>query len=867
MSATSDNTVPPPFNRFLILLPSHQNSVNMDHSAQNSDCDTSAHACVTPMPYKLQSSNAYQNNNWNNSWSNNWNNMGSENCYTYKCIYSLDDFADHKHSLMDNNEPSKDGSNSESNSENDSSGSKSANDGSNNNSNSNRCSSQLASWNYDQSHNGATAASADSDSAIAPLADRYCTQDQRSSLREVLRESARDDVSVTVHSNECTGATHVFEEASEHHECNNRTADSNGSKPRKSLEHVQVQEQDQDQEGGGEVHVKDSTAFMIASLPLIPSRGNLPLIPPNPPIPPCPSNLPPGAHGSVSQCNIPVTAVKGDLMSGIDAAAEVICRRYTTLSVEEVEELRDREDYIEKCEVVTGDIISDSDRRELGRVECLDGPPSEEVAGILHVSATDSSTFSCKSDSAQVKDERATSGALHDLRRPEPGSALNLLPRQMLVRRSSAPKLTSSTPLSSTSSSSSSQRKGNAKVKQLKLQGIQHGKDLKKSHMPQQQQHQQHRLLSMNTSAASNLAANIPGTHVRRPFSSTEHTEAYQPVVNSQQDRGSATVSHPSSSIESCHEAAKQSAPSPTTCIQTKSDVVNLVVSDVCVTCTPDLPQDQKDSADVSTSIFDLKDDGKIINFSNESKQGRHDNIDKAVASVGNGCGNTPSVTDSLLALATSRSPPNTITHPHSSPNTARVSIPSSKTYSPGVSSPSTPGILAHPLHSQPLSPSTPPVLSDSSKILISSPRFPKGESPHSPLCGSRTVTQMQSPNADSQGDGRHMKDLLLMSLRCLRSESERALLLNQQAVQSAVIVGLQHRIFPLPIPLPLPTQNLPSRAHLPFPKSLNNEFPSKHTGFTAQHLPDDPRHGFNLKRHHTFDSRTERELSTFLLI
>ena len=34
--------------------------------------------------------------------------------------------------------------------------------------------------------------------------------------------------------------------------------------------------------------------------------------------------------------------------------------------------------------------------------------------------------------------------------------------------------------------------------------------------------------------------------------------------------------------------------------------------------------------------------------------------------------------------------------------------------------------------------------------------------------------------------------------------------------------------MFPLPIPLPLPTQNLPSRAHLPFPKSLNNEFQVK---------------------------------------
>jgi hypothetical protein len=274
MSTNSDNTVPPPFNRFLILLPSHQNGVSMDHSAQNSDCATGAYASVNPVPYDLQSSNAYQNNNWNNSWSNNWNSMGSENCYTYKCIYSLDDFADHKHSLMDSNEPCKDGSNSESNSEsyseNDSSGSKSAHDGSNNNSNSNRCSSQLASWNYDQSNNSATAASADSDAAIAPLTDRYSTQNQRSSLHDVSKESTLDDASASGQPNDCTGATHIIEEASEHHECKSRTADSSGFKPRKSAEHVQDpdhgQVHDQEQE---EVHDKDkdSTNFMTAPLP------------------------------------------------------------------------------------------------------------------------------------------------------------------------------------------------------------------------------------------------------------------------------------------------------------------------------------------------------------------------------------------------------------------------------------------------------------------------------------------------------------------------------------------------------------------------------------------------------------------------
>jgi hypothetical protein len=864
MNANADNTVPPPFNRFLILLPGHQNGVNMDHSAQNSDCDTGAYASVTPMPYDLRSSNAYQNNNWNNSWSNNWNNMGSENCYTYKCIYSLDDFADHKHSLTDSNEPCKDGSNSESNSEscseNDSSGSKSAHDGSNNNSYSNRCSSQLASWNYDQSHNGTTAGSADSDSTIDPLTDRYSTQNQRSSLREVPRESTRDDVSVTVQPNNCTGATYIIEEAFEHHEYNSRAADSSGSRARKSAEH----ELQQDQEEEKEVHDKDkvkvkdkdNTNFITASLPLSLSRGDLPLIPP------CPPCLPSGAHESMSHCSITVTAVKEDYISGIDAAAEVSRHRHANMSVEEVEALRDREDSIEEREVVTGDAASEGDRRGLGRGEGLEAFPSGEVAGRIHVSATDPSRCSSKSDTGRVKEERAKSGSLHDLKRPEPGSALNLLPRQMLVRRSSAPKLTSSTPLSSTSSSSSSQRKGNAKVRQLKLQGIQHGKDFKKSHIPQQQQ-QQHRVLSMESSTASSLAATIPGTHVRRPFSSLEHSD----VIN-MQDRGSSTVTHPPSSIVSCHDAANQSAFSPITSIQTKSDAENLVVLKVCVTCTHTLPQEQRDSADVATSEFTPKDNGKVINCSNDSKQGRQDKAEKAAASAGYGCGSTPAVTsDALLALATPRSPPNTVIYPHSSPHTARVSTPSSKSHSPGVSCPSTPGALTHPLHSQHPSPSTPIALSDSSKVLISSPRFPKGESPHSPLCGSRTVMQMHSPNADCQGEGRYMKDLLLMSLRCLRSESERALLLNQQAVQSAVIVGLQHRMFPLPIPLPLPTQNLPSRPHLPFPKPLNNEFPSKHTSFTAHHLSDDPRHGFNLKRHHTFDSRTERELFTSFLI
>ena len=847
----------------------------MDHSAQNSDCDTSVYASVNSMSYALQSSNAYQNNNWNNSWSNNWNNMGSENCYTYKCIYSLDDFADHKHSLTDSNEPCKDGSNSESNSEsyseNDSSGSKSAHDGSNNNSNSNRCRSQLASWNYDQSNNGATAASADSDAAVAPLTDRYSTQNQRSSLREVPRESTRDDVNVSAQPNDCTGATYIIEEASEHHEGNSRAGDSSGSRVRKRAEHELHQDQGQEQEEQG-VRGKDSTTFMTATLPLTPSREDLLLIPPYPPKPPCPPCLPSGAHESMSHCSIPVTTVKGDHISGIDAAAEVSRHRHANLTLEEVEGFRDREGHMEKSEVEAGDVASDSDRMGLGQRGCSDGWPSGEAVGRIHVSATDPSSCSSKSDTGRVKEERAASGSLHNLKRPEPGSALNLLPRQMLVRRSSAPKLTSSTPLSSTSTStstsSSSQRKGSAKVRQLKLQGIHHGKDLKKAHIPQQQQ-QQHRVLSMESSSATNLAATIPGTHVRRPFSSTEHTEAYRPEVTNIQDRVSSTVTHPSSStMVSCHDAAKQSAPSPTTCIQTKSDAENLTVPDVCITCTHDLPQEQKDCADVATSEFILKDNGKVINCLADSRQGMQDKAEKAVASAGYGCGNTPGVTsDALLALATPRSPPNTIMHPHSSPLTARVSTPNSKGHSPGVSSPPTPGPLTHTLHPQPPSPSTPLALSDSSKTLISSPRFPKGESPHSPLCGSRTVMQMQSPNADSQGEGRYMKDLLLMSLRCLRSESERALLLNQQAVQLAVIVGLQHRIFPLPIPLPLPTQNLPSRAHLPFPKSLNNEFPSKHTGFTAHHLSDDPRHGFNLKRHHTFDSRTEREPFTSFLI
>ena len=837
--------------------------------------DHSANASVNPMPYALQGSNAYQNNNWNNSWSNNWNNMGSENCYTYKCIYSLDDFADHKQSLTDSNEPCKDGGNSESNSEgyseNDSSGSKSAHDGSNNNSNSNRCSSQLTSWNYDQSNKGTTAASADSDAAITPLTDRYSTQNQRSSLREVPRQSTRDDVSVSVQPNDCTGATHIIEEASEHHEGNSQAGDSSGSRVRKSAEHVQDQEHGQEhgQEQDQVVHDKDkdkdkdkdndSTDFITASMPLSPSKADLP------PNTPCPPHLPSGAHESKSQCSIPVTVVKGDHISGINAAAEVSRQRHAILSVEEVEGFRDREGgHMENNEVEAGDVTSDSDRRGLGRGEAFEAFPSGEVA--IHVSATDPSTCSSKSDTGRVNQERATSGSLHDLKRPEPGSALSLLPRQMLVRRSSAPKLTSSTPLSSTSTSSSSscQRKGNAKVRQLKLQGIHHGKDLEKSHIPQQQQQQQHRVLSMDTSTASNLAATIPGTQGKRPFSSPEHTD----VIN-MQDRGSSTVTHPSSTIVSCHDASRQSASSPITSIQTKSDAENLVVSEACVTCTHDLPQEQKDSADVATSEFILKDNAKVINCLNDSKQGRQDKAEKAVAWVGSMSSNTPAVTsDTLLALAAPRSPPNTITHPHSSPHTARVSTPSSKSHSPGVSCPSTPGPLAHPLHSQPPSPSTPLALSDSAKtLIISSPRFPKGESPHSPLCGSRTVMQMQSPNADSQGEGRYMKDLLLMSLRCLRSESERALLLNQQAVQSAVIVGLQHRMFPLPIPLPLPTQNLPSRAHLPFPKSLNNEFPSKHTGFTAHHLSDDPRHGFNLKRHHTFDSRTERELYTSFLI
>ena len=861
MNQSTDNIAFQPFNRFLIF---HSNA-NVTYSPQNSNCNTFAYGTLPPRPYDLQTSNAYRNNNWNNSWNNNWNNIGNDDCYTYKCIYSLDDFADHKHSLMDSKEPCRDSSsssskiNSDSNSEDDSNGSKSANDGSNNNSNTNNSninsngnmrSSQPAGLNNGQSHVVAstTTCSGDSDSSIAYLADSYSTSNPRSSLHRVgvLQGAPQDDIRLAAHVNGCADTPTHLNKVSEYHEYRDQTADRDrsGCEARYGEDHDCEQEQEKDQEEEQQqedAYDNENTVSLAASLSY--PAGSLPLIP---------HGLFTGAHDSVPKCSIPVHD------SVVNTSVQTLCRSPTAVTENDG---GDNRNSTRALEGVTGDVAGDGDKREEWQEQAHEGSTphanglltasqSEKMLRTRSMLVTEKGRAASWADDEELKrDETASSGHPHILKSSELGWKVNLLPRQMLVRRSSAPKLSSSTP------PSSSQRQGNMKGREIN--GPQHGRDIKKKQQQQQQQQQQQAPHTVE-STASHLASTVPGTCVRKPFSCPEHVKVHRPDVLNLHDKGKSAEINSSSAIVTGHDRTEQNAVSPAVSLHFKPDEAALTMQEVCVACTNDMPlSGQEDNGYLLANESIHRDDGKVINISADRKQGNQERGERAATINGSGCSTTLADTsDPLLALALPRSPPNTVLYTHSSPQTMRVSTSSNKSHSPVVSSP---GPLPHTPHSQPMSPSAPLPLSDGIKILTSSPRYAKGESPHSPSCGSRSL--IQSPNVDGQGDGRYMKDLLLMSLRCLRSEKERALLLNQQAVQSAVIAGLQHRMFPLPIPLPLPlpTQNLSSRAHLPFAKSLNNEFPPKHSGFTAQNISDEPPHVFNLKRHHTFDSRTER--------
>ena len=864
MNQSTDSIAFQPFNRFLIF---HSNA-NVPYTPQNSNCNTFAYGSLPPRPYDLQTSNAYRNNNWNNSWNNNWNNIGNDDCYTYKCIYSLDDFADHKHHLMDSKEPCKDSSsigskvNSESNSEDDSNGSKSANDGSNNNSNNNNNnnnnmrSSQPAGWNNSQSHVVAstTTCSGDGDSPIAYLAESYSTSIHRSSLRRVgvgvLQGTPQNDIRLAAHVNGCADTPPHFHGGPGHHEYGDQTVDGDSSgyeaEYREGHDCEQQQEQEQEQKQDEEAYDNGNTVSLAASLSHPATVGNLPIVP---------HGMFTGVHDSVSKGGIPVHA------SVVNTSLQILCRSPSAVAGNDGGVDKNS---LKTLELVAEDVAGDDHKRIEWQEQAYEGltPPvnelltasqSEEMLPTKSTLVTEKETATSWADNAEYKgDETASSEHLNIPKGAELGWKMNLLPRQMLVRRSSAPKL------SSTTSPSPSQRQGNMKGREI--HGTQHGWDIKKQQQQQQAPH-------TDDGTASHLASTIPGTCVRKPFSSPEHVKYHRPDVLNLHDKGKSAEIHCSLAIITGHDRTEHMAVSPTVSLHLKPDEAVPTVQEACVPCTNDMPPSgQENNAYLVTNEFFPRDDWKIINTSADRTPGNQERGEKAATLTGLGCSATSAdASDPLLALALAlpRSPPNTVLYTHSSPQTMRVSTSSNKSHSPVVSSPGppgTPGPLPHTPHSQPMSPSTPLPLSDGNKILTSSPRYAKGESPHSPSCSSRSV--IQSPNNDCQGDGRYMKDLLLMSLRCLRSEKERALLLNQQAVQSAVIAGLQHRMFPLPIPLPLPlpTQNLSSRAHLPFAKSLNNEFPPKHSGYTAQNISDEPPHVFNLKRHHTFDSRTERE-------
>ena len=183
-------------------------------------------------------------------------------------------------------------------------------------------------------------------------------------------------------------------------------------------------------------------------------------------------------------------------------------------------------------------------------------------------------------------------------------------------------------------------------------------------------------------------------------------------------------------------------------------------------------------------------------------------------------------------------------------------------------------------LHTNPHQPACIYTPHDSSRIsdqsLTQSPRYSKSDvTPLSPsltgisdseatsrgsnsTCSNNNSNSNLNSNSGSSREGEVLsallRELLVMSLRCLRSECSRALLLNQQAVQTGVIMGYQQRSIP-------PQHSAPP--HIPFVKSVPvtcDEFPRKSTLFMTQDLSNSvpPPHAFFMRRHNTFSSRSE---------
>ena len=100
-----------------------------------------------------------------------------------------------------------------------------------------------------------------------------------------------------------------------------------------------------------------------------------------------------------------------------------------------------------------------------------------------------------------------------------------------------------------------------------------------------------------------------------------------------------------------------------------------------------------------------------------------------------------------------------------------------------------------------------------------------------------------------------YKKELVVSGIRCLQSESARAVLLNEQAMNKAIIIELQNRFT---------NQSIPSvPIQLPFTKPVTvKEFPPKNTVFS--HISPESQkssspHMHYMRRHNTISSHSER--------
>ena len=110
--------------------------------------------------------------------------------------------------------------------------------------------------------------------------------------------------------------------------------------------------------------------------------------------------------------------------------------------------------------------------------------------------------------------------------------------------------------------------------------------------------------------------------------------------------------------------------------------------------------------------------------------------------------------------------------------------------------------------------------------------------------------------NNNNNNNNNDNKELIILGIRCLQSESSRAVLLNEQAINKAITIELKNRFVTQSVSVSLPAQ-------LPFTKSVTVpcEFPPKNTVFChlspESHQMPSP-HSNYVRRQNTVPTQSE---------